>query len=102
MTRLVVAPRARNDLDSILGFLRHEAGEVAALRYGHRFSSALQLLVEFPLMGVARPAFGPTMRLWPVDPYLMFYRFDGSNDLVSLIRILDGRREISARLFLRH
>ncbi|MGH2398054.1 MAG: type II toxin-antitoxin system RelE/ParE family toxin [bacterium] len=99
MAQLIVAPQAQADLDNILDYLTREAGEPAACRYGDSFRAAFAFLTEFPRAGAPRPNFGATMRIKMVWPYVIFYRYSADKDIVCLIRILHGRRNITTKLF---
>ena len=99
MVALIFSDEAALDLDSILDYLQREAGAPVALRFGERFRSAFGQLADFPGSGAPRRQFGETMRLWSVPPYLIFYRHERGDDTVRVVRIIDGRRKLSDKLF---
>lgn len=96
MTRLVVTADAEADTTEILAYLQRKAGAPLAERYARRFLAAAQRIVEMPQSGAPRPALGPQSRCVIVPPYVLIYDYDAAEDLLVLLRILDGRRKISA------
>ena len=102
MTKLRVSPEAAADLETILGFLEQNAGRIVALRFGQRLRTGLRDIHAFPESGASRPALGAGLRLRVVAPYVVFYRIDVADAVVAILRILHGRRAISATLFNRY
>jgi plasmid stabilization system protein ParE len=95
MTRLVVTADAEADTNDILTYLEEKAGPLVAVKYGHRFRLTLQRVVEMPETGAPRPALGPNVRISIVYPYLLIYDYPARGDILTLLRILHGRRNIS-------
>lgn len=98
MTRLVVTADAEADLDEILQYLQREASVVVAEEYGRKFRACIERLVESPGIGSPRPALGATTRIGIVWPYLLIYDYVASEDVLTLLRILHGKRNITRRL----
>ena len=98
MASLIFSEEAATDLETIIDYLVQAAGNSTAERYGERFRAAFRQLSD-PGSGSPRPQFGESMRLWSVPPYLIFYRHARSEATVSIIRIIDGRRRLSDKLF---
>jgi toxin ParE1/3/4 len=98
---LVVTADAEADTREILLFLEREVGREVAARYGQRFRLILQRLVELPETGAPRPILGPNSRIGIVSPYVLIYDFVHEDDLVVLLRLLHGRRNITRDLLQR-
>jgi plasmid stabilization system protein ParE len=99
MVRLVVSPETQADFDETPRWLTHEPGRPVALRYAAKFSAAFRHLTTFPETGARRSKLARDMRIWPVTPYLIFWRFVVEDATVRVVRIPHGRREVTERLF---
>ena len=66
------------------------------VRYHREIESLFERLVMFPRSGMRRPTLGRNARIGVVEPYLVIY--DYRADVVTILRILDGRRNITRRL----
>lgn len=91
--------QAREDLLDIYVLIGLEQ-PVAAERYFDRIEAKTALLISQPRMGVRRPDIRPAMRMLVEAPYLIMYRTEPDTDegpiaLVEIVRIIDGRRELS-------
>jgi toxin ParE1/3/4 len=53
-----------------------------------------RLIAEFPESGKSREELSPGLRSVVVDSYLIFYR--NPDDLVQIVRILHGRRDLGS------
>jgi toxin ParE1/3/4 len=95
VARLVVAPRAINDVREILAFLSEKGGNSVAEDYFARFRSTFERLVAHPRSGSPRPRLGRAVRIAVVRPYIVIYRI--SADAVMIMRVLHGRRRITRR-----
>jgi toxin ParE1/3/4 len=100
MTRLVVTADAEADTNDILGHLEQVAGPRIAESYGRRFRSTIQRVVAAPSSGAPRPRLGAQSRIAIVYPYILIYEYARKDDVVTLLRILHGRRNIT-RAFVR-
>jgi toxin ParE1/3/4 len=98
MTRLVVTPEANADSSEILSYLHREAGVRVAEDYGRRFQQTLARLLDFPETGAPRPILGRHTRSAIVQPFLLIYDFSREDDVLTLLRILHGRRNINPEL----
>lgn len=96
MARLVVTDQADLDLAAIVEMLRDNAGAEAASQYRRDIDDVFERLVMFPRSGMPRPAMGRDVRIAVVSPYVVFY--DNREDDVVVLRILDGRRNLTRRL----
>jgi toxin ParE1/3/4 len=75
----------------------------AAERYFERIEAKVELLRSQPCMGVRRSDIRESMRMLVEHPYLILYATEPDADegpiaSVEIVRIVDGRRELS-RLF---
>ena len=98
MTRLAITPEARADFNDIISGLYVEAGSAVAMRFSTSFDGAFVRLTEFPRIGAPRPKFGPTVRIWTIEPYVIFYRYTDTSDTVLVLRILHGRRKLTRKM----
>jgi toxin ParE1/3/4 len=76
----------------------------AADRYLDRIEAKVKLLQSQPRMGVRRADIRQSMRMLVEYPYLILYATapdtdEGPIDAIEIVRIIDGRRELS-HLFL--
>ena len=94
--RTVLSPAAFRDVDAILDHLTREAGQSVAAKYRRALLRLFALLSEQPAIGARRPKLGRGVRISVIAPYLFLYRPEG--DAVTVLRILHGRRKITAAL----
>ncbi|MCI0468272.1 MAG: type II toxin-antitoxin system RelE/ParE family toxin [Beijerinckiaceae bacterium] len=98
MARLAFTASSTADLDGILSDLNVKAGRHAANLYGDRFRKNYDRLADHPASGAPRPTLGPNVRIAVILPYIVIYRYIGAEDLVTVLRIVHGRRKIAGRL----
>ena len=98
MTRLALAPLAEGDLTAILTYLRSEAGSGTAEKYRSRFRETFDRLLAFPESGAPRPDFGADLRIAVVHPYIVFYDFAASDDVLTVWRVLHGKVSVDEKL----
>lgn len=96
MARVVVTEPADADVAEIIEYLTREAGRPIASKYAQAFDAAYDRLADFPGIGPRRPALGLRTRIWVVRPYVMIY--EHADDVVTVLRILHGKRDISRNL----
>jgi toxin ParE1/3/4 len=101
MATLVVSPEAREDIRSIVAYLRDKAGAVVAQKYLAKFDKAGDLLARFPGIGTPKPSLGHEARTTVVAPYVLIYDDSRSADTVTLLRVVHGRRRITIDLITR-
>lgn len=99
MTRLVVTASADADLGDIILHLRQVAGEAVARKYADEFDALYERLMDFPGSGPRRIVLGPDARIAIVPPYVVIY--DYAADVVTILRIVHGRRDITDALITR-
>lgn len=100
MTRVVVSPQARDDLLQIVVTLSAAAGPDTADRWDRKIWQAIEDISQFPGSGAPRPALGENVRIVPVPPYVVLYEHMRGSDVVHLLRVVHGRRNL-ARSMLR-
>lgn len=98
MARIRLSDNAACDQADILRMLADVAGPRTVLKYQKRFHDVYLRLAEHPASGPRRESFGKNIRIGIVSPYVVVYTFDAEADLVEIIRIIDGRRNIAADL----
>ena len=81
---------AELDLDDIWAYVAEEASPTIADRLIDDIIDRFDLLAEQPGMGRARPEFGPSVRSFAIENYVIYYRRE---DDVLIGRILHGRRD---------
>lgn len=96
MARIVVTAPADDDIAAILDHLTANAGRSIAAKYAEAFDAAYDRLAAFPRIGPTRQALGPSARIWVVPPYVMAY--DYADDIVTILRVLHGKRDITGNL----
>jgi len=99
MTRAIVTEQAKRDVREIISDLNRRAGHVVASRYAADFKDVYRNLAIFPDSGPLRPALGPIARIKLVYPYVVIYDRDSGG--VTVLRVLHGRRDITADLIRR-
>jgi toxin ParE1/3/4 len=98
--QVAVSRAASRDIDTILGYLTREAGPAVASKYRRSLLRLFVLVSDQPALGVRRPKLGRGVRMCVVAPYLVLYRTVG-DDLVNILRVLHGRRRLTAALLRR-
>lgn len=98
MTRVVVSPRADVDIDGILDRLSVLAGITVAERYAGDLQAIYERLEMFPAIGAPRPRLGQNIRIVVLEPYVVFYRYSPDEETVTVVRVLDGRRNVTRHL----
>jgi toxin ParE1/3/4 len=96
MAEITISPEADQDTPDIIALLTKEAGANVSRRYRRDFDSLFERLAMFPRVGASRAHLGRSIRIGVVAPYVVVYELDG--DHVILLRVLDGRRNITRRL----
>jgi toxin ParE1/3/4 len=90
--KLVLWPRAENDLDDIW-FLIAASSTVAADRFVDGIKDRFAQLVKFPESGVSRPEILPNARILIEGKYVVIYSFNGTN--VEILRVVHGARDLT-------
>ena len=100
--RVVYSAEARKDLRDIYEYIAYELLEpdTAAGQTG-RIMKAVRSLEEMPMrhrLLEEEPWHSQGMRFMPVDHYLVFYLPDETNNVVYIIRIMYGVRDVRQQL----
>lgn len=98
MARIIVTSCADADTAAIQKDLAKSAGLGVATKYTAAFERLYDRLAEHPASGPPRPSLGRGIRIAIVLPYVVIYRYDPAADLVTVLRIVHGRRNITAKL----
>jgi plasmid stabilization system protein ParE len=98
MAQVVLSQQARFDLLSILEQLSDVAGPRTARAYDNDFKRTIENLSTFPGTGTPHSHIGPETR---VEPYLIFYDGGPQSDVVHVLRILHGHRDITPDMITR-
>lgn len=99
MTRVVVTETAKADISTIIDDLEQRAGAPTAETYARAVADALRRLAAHPAIGPPRADLGAFARMIVLKPYLLMYRYEPGPESVIVMRMLHGRRDISAELF---
>ena len=86
---------ARADLSDIWNYYGGVAGRRTADKIVWEIGKAVRLLEDHPYGGRARDEVRPGLRSLAANPHVIFYRV-GADELVQIVRVLDGRRDIDA------
>jgi toxin ParE1/3/4 len=97
MARVLISSTADADTADILAYLADKAGRNTAAKYNALFEKLYGRLSDHPDSGPPRPALGPNMRIGIVPPYIVIYERTAP-DVVTVLRLLHGRRRITAKL----
>lgn len=98
--RTVVTASADADLAEIVTYLLQHAGEAVARKYAEQFDALYDRLAVFPGSGPRRAILGVNTRISIVPPYVVIYDHDG--DVVTILRVVHGKRSITAAMLTRH
>ena len=95
--RIVYSETARADIIAIGDDIREAAGDIIAERFVARIIATVDGLEFMPTRYRIRSELGPDLRVTGLRKYLIFYRV--VDDAVSIVRVLHGARDITAKLF---
>ena len=98
MTRVIVSRQADADVDDMLERPYERAGIAVVERYAGDLQAIYDRLATFPDSGAPRPILGPNMRIAVLSPYLVLYDHAPNDETVTIVRVLDGRRNITRQL----
>ena len=99
---LLWSPQALEDLMDIYVTIGLDNADAAERVYA-AIEARAGMLADFPRLGPRRPEIASTARMLVEGSYLVLYELhpdteDGPVDRVEMVRVVDGRRELS-RLF---
>lgn len=92
MSRYVVSPLSRTDLDGIWDYIAAD-NIAAADRTLERFHELIHMLARQPLIGESRDDLLPHLRSFPAGNYVIYY-FPIPNG-VRIVRVIHAARDIA-------
>ena len=98
MARIIFSDLADADANDIIRDLGRKAGVDVAERYMADFDRLYRQLTTFPESCARRPALGSVVRMGVVYPYVIFYEYSAAEDVVTIMRLLHGRRRITRKM----
>lgn len=97
MSRYVLSPAAKADLDGIWDYTVRHWGEPQAERYAQMIRAGCEALASGVRLGRDASAIRAGYRTLPVGSHLLFYRVVPSGE-IEIVRILHQSMDVSARL----
>jgi len=91
--RLVLSPKAEQDIENILRYTGEEWGEKQIAIYRDKLAGALEALLANPARGHASAELPETHRIYPVGSHVIVYRVRA--DIIGIIRILHNRMSLT-------
>jgi toxin ParE1/3/4 len=96
---LIWTPLAEEDLLEIYSTIAADNVDAAERLYS-AIQERIEMLVEYPRMGLRRPEIAPSARMLVKGMYLVLYEThpdtdDGSVERVEIVRIVHGQRDLS-------
>ena len=98
MARVLIASPADADTAAILDDLASKAGAKTAIKYDRLFERLYDRLADHPASGPRRRALGPDTRVGIVSPFIVIDNYSEREDIVTILRILHGGRDITRKL----
>jgi toxin ParE1/3/4 len=92
---------AQSDFDEIIDYLVQVAGSRVASEYGEKIRASINRVAQSPGIGTPWEGIGADARVTGVRPYLIFYDGGPDSNVVHVLRILHGRRNITPDLVAR-
>ena len=83
------------DTAEIIADLADKAGASVADRYAASLDKLYRRLELFPEIGVPRTTLGTQTRIFVVLPYVVIYGYSKPDDVVTILRIMHGRRQFN-------
>jgi toxin ParE1/3/4 len=90
--RLVLSPKAQQDIENILRYTGEQWGEKQIPIYREKLTGSLEALLGNPASGHASAELPETHRLCPVGSHVIVYRVRA--DVIGVIRILHKRMSL--------
>jgi toxin ParE1/3/4 len=87
-------PTASRDIERIIDYIAEKSGYDAADRLLNSINEKCRRLANFPNMGRTRNELAPSLRSFPVDSYLIFYRL--TEEGIEILRIASGYQDLKA------
>lgn len=83
---------ASRDIESIIDYVADSRGFDVAERFLNKINQRCRNLANFPNMGRNRDGILPSLRSFPIDSYLIFYR--PIEDGIEVVRVVSGYRDL--------
>ncbi len=100
MARIIVSQQAEQDLAQIVDEISDRAGPATADRLFDRIIAIIDKLSVVPrAAGRLIPGLGRDIRCHPIGAYNVYLRYDEAADTLFVVRVIHGRRNITAALF---
>jgi plasmid stabilization system protein ParE len=90
-SKVVWSGRAERDLENLHDYIAKDK-PAAATRYVKALRTACRRLVDYPQSG---RVFDKTYRVIVYRNHLVFHRYDAARKIVIVVRVVDGRRDLS-------
>jgi toxin ParE1/3/4 len=95
MSRFILVPEVRQDLDEIWNYIGIDKGNpVAAQHLIERLFEAFSILARQPLLGEQREDLGTNVRAFVVQSYVVLYRSHTKG--VEIVQVVHSARDIYA------
>ena len=98
MSRIIFTEAADADAASIFDELYTKAGKPTVVKYRASFKILYDNLAAFPDSGAPRPNIGAGIRIGIVSPYIVITRHAEPDGVVTVLRIVHGRRRITGKM----
>jgi plasmid stabilization system protein ParE len=95
VARAKLSPDATNDLSNIVSYTSQQSGEKGASLVRVRIISLMDVLAAYPNAGRGSRVGGRNALRFSVSPWLVYYEPATAGDGIYVLRILDGRRDLS-------
>ncbi|NET62115.1 MAG: type II toxin-antitoxin system RelE/ParE family toxin [Symploca sp. SIO2E6] len=93
MSRYILTAQAKLDLKEVKDYIVRN-NPAAARRFIQAFRQQCQLLAKFPNMGRSYSQLAPSLRGFPLEKYIIFYRSIDKG--IEVERLLSGYRDLDA------
>lgn len=90
--RLILSPKAQQDVENILRYTGEQWGEKQIDIYRGKLTGALESISGNPASGHASTELPETHRIYPVGSHVIVYRVQA--DVIGVIRILHKRMSL--------
>lgn len=97
MTRCVLSPAARADLEQIWDYTCQRWDDDQAEEYVREIQRAIERVVDNPMIGRACDELRPGYRKHVVGSHTLYYRIV-SGDVINVVRILHQRMDVDRHL----
>lgn len=101
MATIRLSRAAQEDFDAVIDHLTGLSNRAVVAKYAEQIRAKINLLVDFPGTETPCPGLGYETPVASVPPYLIFYDGGPPSQIVHVLRILHGRRDIAPELIAR-